>query len=203
MGRPKVVGLTGGMASGKSLVREMFQSLGVPTWDADAAGRSLYSQSLELQSKCIQRWGQKVVSENGINRPAIAQIVFSDPAELNWINAQIHPLVASEFAIWLASCSDDETYVIRESAILIESGSHLDCDAIVLVVAPEKERIKRAMVRDGLSKEQVMARLRQQWNDEKRAEYANHCISNPDAMDREDLFTSVQNVHDSLVKLLL
>jgi len=203
MGRPKVVGLTGGMASGKSLVREMFQSLGVPTWDADAAGRSLYSQSNELQSKCIQRWGQKVVSENGINRQAIAQIVFSNPAELNWINRQVHPLVANEFTRWLASCPDDEVYVIRESAILIESGSHLDCDAIILVVAPEKERIRRAMVRDGLSKEQVMARLQQQRNDEMRAEYADHCISNSDAMKRKDLFARVQNVHDSLVKLLL
>ncbi|MGB1075904.1 MAG: dephospho-CoA kinase [Flavobacteriales bacterium] len=202
MGRPKVVGLTGGMASGKSLVREMFASLGVPTWDADAAGRALYDQSPELRKRCIDRWGQKVAAGNGINRQAIAQIVFSDAKELNWINQQVHPMVARDFTQWLASRPDGDSYVIRESAILMESGLHLDCDAIILVLAPESQRVRRAMVRDGLSKEQVMLRLQQQWNDRKRKPYADYCISNPDAMGREDLFTSVQNIHDSLMKFL-
>ena len=150
--RPVVVGVTGGMAAGKSLVTRMFAALGAPTWDADSAAKRLYQTDTTLQQATLDRWGPRIakLDEDGrmvdVNREALAEVVFSNPDELAWLEAQVHPAVGRAFSAWL----EDQPHtpvVIREAAILFESGSDATCDVTLTVEAPEALRIRRAQER--------------------------------------------------------
>jgi len=180
-----IVGLTGGLGSGKSTVSRIFQSIGVPTWDADAAGRSLYTDNRDFQAWIIQHFGRSCGiwqrgELNGIDRKELAAIVFQDDDALSTLNAKVHPMVRIAFANWHEKVIQERrpSYVLRESAILFESEAHLDCKLVITVLAEKALRIERVKRRNGWSENEIEARMLQQLNDEKRIKQADFVVDN-------------------------
>lgn len=182
------------MASGKSTVAAMFADLGVPIWNADLAAHEIYRHHPRLREALADRWGSEVLTENDVNRAAIARIVFSNHAELEWLNAQVHPQVRAEFENWLATVSN-APYIVREAAILFESEANLGCDKVVTVAAPESDRVARAANRDGLTSDQIRARLAHQLSDLEREQRSDFVITNDDSTTREELQKQVLRLH--------
>jgi dephospho-CoA kinase len=175
----KVIGLTGGIGSGKSTVALVFQSLGIPVFNADNEALALYSEDRDLLREVVEEFGKEVLNSDGtLNRKALSAIVFENPAALKKLNSLIHPLVAARFSKWRS-----EQHVpigLREAAILFESGSHVDCDSVIVVTAPEQLRVERVMRRSGISEADVRARIARQWPEEKLRQLADWEIVNDD-----------------------
>lgn len=180
-----IVGLTGGLGSGKSTVSRIFQSIGVPTWDADAAGKSLYTDNRDFQAWIIQNFGRSCgIWERGelceIDRSKLANIVFQDDDALNTLNRKVHPMVRIAFANWHEKVIQERepSYVLRESAILFESQAHLDCKLVITVVAEKALRMERVKRRNGWTENEIEARIRQQLDDEDRIKLADFVVDN-------------------------
>ena len=180
-----IVGLTGGLGSGKSTVSRIFQSIGVPTWDADAAGKRLYTDNRDFQAWIIQNFGRSCgIWERGelceIDRSKLANIVFQDDDALNTLNKKVHPMVRIAFANWHEKVIQERepSYVLRESAILFESQSHLDCKLVITVVAEKALRMERVKRRNGWTANEIEARIRQQLDDEDRIKLADFVVDN-------------------------
>ena len=180
--RPFVVGVTGGIAAGKSTVCRMLSSMGVAVWDADGAAKSLYQTDHGLRDDVVGHFGVEVALRDGqgaatdIDRSALAKKVFGHPDELAWLESRVHPAVARAFDTWLDG-QRATTWVVREAAILFESGSDQGCDAVVTVEAPVALREVRAL-RRGASAEDFARRLNVQWPSEDRIARAQATIWN-------------------------
>ncbi|WP_166925202.1 dephospho-CoA kinase [Flavobacterium poyangense] len=172
----KVIGLTGGIGSGKTTIANYFNELGVPVYIADDGARKvMQSENIIKEIKAI--FGEVVFEDTILSRPKLAEIVFKDKEKLNQLNSIVHPAVKEDFEAWLLSHKNDE-YVIYEAAILFESGRYKECDFIITVTAPEEVRIKRVLERDNTTREHVLSRMKMQWNDEKRISGSNFVINN-------------------------
>ena len=177
----KIIGLTGGIGSGKTTVAAIFQSLGIPVFNADSEALALYSEDASLLREVTEMFGKEVLNADGtLNRMQLASIVFVDEVALNKLNTLVHPRVANRFIQW--KNQQRSSIVLRESAILFESGSYSDCDAVIVVSAPEKLRVERVMKRSALTKEEVEARMARQWPQSKVLEQADRIIVNDDRM---------------------
>ena len=175
----KVIGLTGGIGSGKSTVGRVMETLGVPVFDADREALALYDEDESLLNEVKERFGSSVIQPDGrLNRQALASIVFNDALALQQLNAMVHPRVAKKFEAWRNR--QVTRAVIREAAILFESGSASDCDSVIVVTAPEDLRIARVQKRNGWSEEEVRARMKRQWSEEQLVGMANAVIVNDD-----------------------
>ena len=172
----KIIGLTGGIGSGKSTVAKMFEELGIPVYIADDEAKKITNKQ-ETLKLIEEQFGSYVVANNELNRPLMAEIVFKDPQKLKQLNAIIHPLVAKDFKNWL-KLHQEKPYVIKEAAILLESSKPHNCDYVISVTAPLALRIKRVQERDGLSEEKILERINNQWSDEKRIEKSDFVIEN-------------------------
>ena len=175
----KVIGLTGGIGSGKSTVARVFETLGVPVFDADREALALYAEDVSLLAEVKHRFGASVIQPAGrLNRQALASIVFNDAEALQQLNTMVHPRVAKKFEAW--KNRQVTRTVIREAAILFESGSAADCNAVIVVTAPEDVRIVRVQKRNGCSEADVRARMKRQWSEEQLIERADAVIVNDD-----------------------
>lgn len=172
------VGLTGGIGSGKTTVARVFRTLGIPVFEADAAGRTLLAENREVKTAVVARFGQDVLRDGHIDRAALARIVFTDQQALKDLNAIIHPAVRVAFKQW--SGIQVAPYVLMEAAILAESGGAKHMDRIIVVTAPEDLRIHRVMQRDGVEEETVRTRLANQISEDERLKTADHVIMNDD-----------------------
>jgi len=173
----KVIGLTGGIGSGKSVVARIFGCMGIPVFDADKHANALYETDPELLREVATRFGSHMLTAEGkLNRQALASVVFSDEQALLALNALVHPRVGRQFLEWKEHQSGQ--VVIREAAILFESGSNTDCDAVILVSAPTQMRIERVILRNGLKESEVRARISRQWPEEKLRPLADFEIIN-------------------------
>ncbi|HRF80790.1 MAG TPA: dephospho-CoA kinase [Flavobacteriales bacterium] len=172
------VGLTGGIGSGKTTVARVFRTLGIPVFEADAAGRTLLAENREVKTAVVARFGQDVLRDGHIDRAALARIVFTDQQALKDLNAIIHPAVRVAFKQW--SGTQVAPYVLMEAAILAESGGAKHMDRIIVVTAPEDLRIHRVMQRDGVEEETVRTRLANQISEAERLKTADHVIMNDD-----------------------
>jgi dephospho-CoA kinase len=160
-----IIGLTGGIGSGKSTIAKVFVHIGVPVFDADAAAKNIMSTSVEIKEKLIANFGLEVYSKgsNGaelLNRSMLSQLVFSDPFKLALLNSIVHPVTIQAAEIWAAS--QNTPYVIKEAALFFESGSAQGVHKIVGVSAPKSLRINRVMKRDHCTKEEVEKRMSHQ-----------------------------------------
>lgn len=174
----KVIGLTGGIGSGKSTLLKWFQAQGVPCFESDVAGRVLLDST--LREEVSKRFGSSLYGSDGrLDRAALAALVFNDTTALDDLNKLVHPAVASAFKTFKKQ-HDKAPFVINEAAILFETGGYKKCDLTILVKAPMKERIQRIISRNGVSEEEVLARMKQQWSDEKKEQYADFVILNTD-----------------------
>jgi dephospho-CoA kinase len=172
----KVIGLTGGIGSGKTTIANYFKEMGVPVYIADDGARTVM-QSEAVISKIRETFGGSLFENNILNRGKLAEIVFNNAAELAKLNAIVHPAVKKDFESWILQHKKEE-YVIYEAAILFESGRYKDCDFIILVTAPEEVRIERVLKRDNTTRAQVLSRMQMQWKDEDRILKSNFIINN-------------------------
>ncbi len=191
----KIIGLTGGIGSGKTTVSKIFASLGVPVFLADDEAKKLYEDpNMIAQTKSILQ-SDDIVDDNGkIVRHKIAAIIFNDEKKRSALNQLLHPLVKKRFDEWMSA--QHFSYCIREAAILIESGSYKDCDEIIVVVSSLENRIHRVMERDGAKREDVEKRISAQMSDQERIKYANFVIHNNSTT--EDLYEQVLKIHEQL-----
>ena len=173
----KIIGLTGGIGSGKTTIAKVFSSLGIPVFNSDTTAKKLY-EDLEIINTITAILGNKVLDENGrINKIKMAEIIFNDSEKLNSINRFIHPKVKNKFDEF-CEVNRNTNYIIKEAAILFESGSDKDCDKIISVFSPLELRINRIVKRDKISKEEILLRINKQWPAEKISELSNYIIFN-------------------------
>ena len=171
------VGITGGIGSGKSTITSLFHDLGVPIYNSDERAKWLLSNDVDLMDQIKILFGQESYSNNKLNRAHIANIVFQDNDMLKELNAIVHPLVKIDFENWLL-LQKKEPLVIKEAAILIESGAYKELDVLIVVLADKKTRIKRVINRDNVSKEDVEKRMETQLSDSERMKFAHYSIEN-------------------------
>ena len=187
------VGLTGGIGSGKSKVAEFLRDREVAIYDSDSRAKELMMSNEALREALIAEFGQECYTADGINRAWLAQRVFNNEAELTKLNAIVHPAVMQDFAEW--SLAQQGSYVVLESAILLEAGLESHVDVVVAVMAPKELRLERAMQRDGASREQIEERMRNQMSDEERTDRAKYAVVN---IDLEELEEDVEQLHRRL-----
>ena len=174
----KIIGLTGGIGSGKSKVLNEFKLLGVPCYESDRVAKKLMINDQDLANKIKSIFGSDVYHGSELDRNKLANLVFNDETKLASLNAIVHPRVASDFKLFKSK--QKVPYLIKEAAILIESGAYKNCDLIILVTSPKSDRLKRVIKRDGISEKDVMDRMRSQWEDEKKIPFADFVIENND-----------------------
>lgn len=173
---PKIVGLTGGIGSGKSKAAAYFSELGIPCYIADDRAKELMTSSMTIQQAIINEFGAESYINGNLNRPFLASIVFKDTVLLATLNAIVHPAVASDFRSWLLE--QNSIYVIKEAAILFENGGAKLCDQVILLTAPKEIRVQRVIDRDKCTKEDVLERMSKQWSDAKKKPLADYIIEN-------------------------
>ncbi|MGL4598486.1 MAG: dephospho-CoA kinase [Bacteroidia bacterium] len=174
----KKIGLTGGIGSGKTTVAGVFRQLGIPVFEADAEARWLQENDADVIAAMHDLLGDGVFDVYGKPlRHIIAQVVFSDKKLLDGLNAIVHPAVRRHFEKWCARHAD-HAYILKEAAILFESGGQEGLDGVLLVTAPEDVRMDRVMKRDETSRDAVLKRMAHQWPEEKKRTLANYFIVN-------------------------
>ena len=176
----KLIGLTGGIGSGKSTIAEIFQTLGIPVFDSDRRAKFLMHSNPKLREEIINLFGREAYSANyELNRAFIASSVFKDPEMLQKLNALVHPAVFEDLVEWVQQPPQAEApYLLQESAILFEADLASRFSAIILVIAPPDVKISRVIARDGMSKEAIEERMRNQWPDDQKIPFADYIIYN-------------------------
>ncbi|MBA4277299.1 dephospho-CoA kinase [Flavobacterium sp.] len=172
----KIIGLTGGIGSGKTTIANHFMAAGIPVYIADDEARKI-TQSAEIIKEIKDLFGNAIFENGILNREKLAQIVFSNPEKLKLLNSIIHPVVKKHFDNWVLDHKNN-SFVIYEAAILFESGSYKNCDKIITVTAPLETRIQRVIQRDKTTREQVLKRINAQWNDDQRIAKSDFVIEN-------------------------
>ena len=171
------VGLTGGIGSGKSYIAEIFCKLKVPVFNSDLRAREISDTSEEARAQIISHFGNKAYNNDSLNRRFIAGMVFENPLLLEKLNKILHPLVEKEFEAW---CSENNSsdYIIKEAAILFETGNYKKLDSTILVAAPEDIRITRVQKRDNSDRDSIIKRMENQWDDQVKEKLADYIIYN-------------------------
>ncbi len=176
----KLIGLTGGIGSGKSTVAAVFSAMLIPVYESDTRAKELMNQDPELKKGIIGLLGPEAYTPEGqLNRSRIASQVFNDPSLLQQLNSLVHPAVAKDVHAWMEKdVIKSAPYVIKESAILFEEHLTANLDAVILVIAPEALRIARVIHRDKVTEEQVRERMRHQWPHVQKIPLADYVIYN-------------------------
>lgn len=187
------VGITGGIGSGKSTVCRMLAERGIALYDADSRAKKLMATSEALRRALIDNFGAETFTAEGLNRAYLAGRVFNDAEQLQRLNSLVHPAVIEDFEAWAEA--QEGNYVVFESAILFEAGLEDRVDVAVAVMAPEALRVERVMARDGHTREQVLARIKNQMSDDERSDRAKYSIVN---VDIEELEEDVEQLHRRL-----
>jgi dephospho-CoA kinase len=171
-----ITGITGGIGSGKTTVCAVFEVLGVPVYYADDESKRLLDVP-HISEAIIKIFGEGVISEGKIDRKKMAALVFNDAEKLHQLNEIMHPAVKKHFAGW---CEQHKNvpYVLKEAAILFESGTYKNVQKVITVTAPVEMRINRVMQRDKLAKEEVEKRIASQWSDEEKIKHSDFVIQN-------------------------
>lgn len=190
----KIIGLTGGIGSGKSTVAKYIASKGIPVYIADEEAKNIMNQE-EVISEISSIFSENVLNDlNKLDRKKIASIVFNDSNKLKELNAIIHPKVKRHFKDWLER-HKDYPFIIKEVAILFETGGDKECDEVILVTAPKKLRIQRTILRDNIDEKSVRERIKNQFSDEIKKKSSKFIINN---IKLEDTFKEIDKIIDFL-----
>ena len=192
---PKIIGLTGGIGSGKSKVALRFLALGIPCYIADDRAKDLMNISAHLKEAVCKVFGSESYLDGVLNRPYIANVVFKDATALAQLNTLVHPIVAQDFIEWVAK--QKAPYVIKEAAILFENGGSELCDSVILITAPETVRLKRVLARDNSSVEAIQDRMSKQWSDARKIPLADYHIEN---MEWDDTVLKINAIYQELIQ---
>lgn len=193
-----IVGITGGIGSGKTTVAKMFNHhFGIPVYIADEEAKKLMNRSKIIKKKLIALFGEQAYLNSKLNRPYLAQQIFSDKTKLDKMNAIVHPKVAQHFNRWVKK--QQSPYVLKEAAILFESGSYKQCHFIITVTAPLSVRIERVLKRDNTTAQKVKSIVKNQWSDTKKVAHSNAVIVNKTLEKTE---AQVQTTHQEILTLI-
>ena len=190
----KIIGLTGGIGSGKTTVAKMFEELGVPIYNSDLEAKKLMHSSKTIRKKLVDLFGETAYQEGKLNRTYLAQSVFNDPELLKRLNKIVHPVVRKHFVKW--SETQNAPYVIQETALLFENDAQGLYDKVILVTAPTEVRIKRLLERDNATREEILARMNNQLEDSKKLPLADYVIEN---IDLEKTSAKVDEIHSRIL----
>lgn len=188
----KIIGLTGGIGSGKSTVLQLFGELGVATYIADDEAKKLMVTDKELVSQITELFGDQAYIKNELNKSFIAEIVFKNKEKLTALNNLVHPKVRAHFYEFIKN--KKAKIVIYESAILFESGINTMCDFIITVIANFEDKVERIIKRDHVSKQQILARMKNQLGDDYKIENSNFVIRNNTIADTKQQVLSIYNL---------
>ncbi|MDB5209124.1 MAG: dephospho-CoA kinase [Flavisolibacter sp.] len=170
------IGLTGGIGSGKTTIAKIFELLNVPVYYADAASKRLYKIDKELMQKMKQHFGDDIYNKDELDRTKLASLVFNDPQKLELLNSLVHPPTIRDAVEWMNQQTTQ--YIIKEAALLFESGSNAGLDYVIGVYAPQDIRIKRVMERDNATQEEVLNRMARQMDEETKMKLCDFVITN-------------------------
>ena len=174
-----IIGLTGGIGAGKTTVAKVFKTLGIPVFNADEAAKELMQNNPVIKTQLLKTFGEQVYLATGeLDRSYLASIVFKDANQLGLLNAIVHPITIQAAKDWAVIQSTP--YVIKEAALLFESGATNELTAIIGVTAPLSLRIQRVMQRDACSKIEVEQRMRHQISDTIKMKLCDWVIDNND-----------------------
>ena len=194
----KNIGLTGGIGSGKSYIAKVFEALDIPVFYADNEAKKILNEPQIIINVSEVLQTNIIDPVTGLaNRKKIASIVFNDSEKLKLLNQIIHPAVEQNFIIWRANHAQKK-YVIKEAAILFESGSYKKLDGVICVVSPLELRLKRVAVRDNESEAEILKRINNQWSDEQRIALSNWIIHNDE---RSPILSQVLQIHQKIITL--
>ena len=193
------IGITGGIGSGKTTICKVFELIGIPVFYADTVAKEIMTTDPLLKEQIQETFGRDSYFQDGsVNRKYIAKIVFNDQAELEKLNALVHPAVFRAFDNWVIAQDPAAPYILKEAALLYESESYKMCDKSVLVTAPIETKISRVMHRDSVSKEEVEARMAKQWTDEQKLPMADYSLVNDEST---SIIQQVLHLHQQFLQL--
>lgn len=190
------VGLTGGIGSGKSTIAKAFETLGIPVYYADEAAKNIMNEDDGLKKQIIHLFGPEAYSNGLLNKAFISSIVFNDPEKLEHLNALVHPATIHAANTWLQQ--QKTPYAIKEAALIFESGAQEHLDYVIGVYAPEALRLQRVMQRDKCTRDEVLARMRRQIDEEMKMKLCDFVIKNDE---QELVMPQVLGLHERLVSL--
>jgi dephospho-CoA kinase len=190
----KIIGLTGGIGSGKSTVLELFKILGVKTYSADESAKKLVNTDPYLINLIKSSFGENIYDKGQLNSKKLSKIVFEDTEKLKLLNSIIHPVVAKDFKLFLNSNNED--YIVKEAAIIFETKSENNYDKIIFIQSPLEIRIERVINRDNISREEVMKRINNQLDENLIIDKCDYVIRNEN---KEDLEDKVLSIHLDLI----
>ncbi|MBQ4914917.1 dephospho-CoA kinase [Maribacter sp. MMG018] len=191
-----IVGLTGGIGSGKSTVGKILEELGVPVYNSDVEAKKLMQSSETIRKKLISLFGDRAFDGDVLNRSFIAKKVFNDKNILQKLNKIVHPEVRKHFLKWYSE--QNTSYVVQETALLFENKAQDLYDKIILVTAPKELKIQRLLKRDGSTEEDILARMKNQLKDSEKIKLADFVIEN---IFLEETRKKVEEVNKVLLKL--
>lgn len=192
----KIIGLTGGIGSGKSKILSVFSTYGIPCYESDRRAKWLMQKDAELKSKIKSFFGDQIYENDQFNQTKLAKLVFANKGKLEALNSLVHPRVKMDFKSFVSQ--QDTPYIIKEAAILFETGGEKDCDATILVTAPEKLRLQRVLNREKISSMDIKARINNQWSDSRKIPLADYVINN---IDWDKTLKKIDEIHQKLLVL--
>ena len=192
----KIIGLTGGIGSGKSKILSVFSTYGIPCYESDRRAKWLMQRDAELKSKIKSFFGDQIYENDQFNQRKLAKLVFANKYKLEALNSLVHPRVKMDFKSFVSQ--QDTPYIIKEAAILFETGGEKDCDATILVTAPEKLRLQRVLNREKISSMDIKARINNQWSDSRKIPLADYIINN---IDWDKTLKKIDEIHQKLLVL--
>ncbi|MFY0598299.1 MAG: dephospho-CoA kinase [Cyclobacteriaceae bacterium] len=193
---PLKVGITGGIGAGKSTVAKIFSVLGIPVYDADSRAKGLMNTSPVLIEKISELFGVEAYSEGQLNRQVVAKKAFSNKSLLQNLNELVHPEVSSDYKRWMKE-NKTSAYTLKEAALLYESGSHAELDAIILVSAPEEMRAARVLSRDShRTEDDIRAIIRNQMPDSEKLGKSDYVIHNDE---KQSIVSQSLKIHQALL----
>ena len=190
------IGITGGIGSGKSTVANLFEVLSIPVYNADLAAKRLMNEDVALKEKIKQQFGDDVYKNEKLDNKYLAQIVFSSEEKLHLLNSIVHPATINDANAWMLK--QTTPYTLKEAALLFESGAAELLDYVIGVTAPAPLRLQRVMQRDNSSREDVMARMNKQMDEEIKMKLCNFIITNDE---QQLLIPQVLALHETLLLL--
>ena len=192
----KIIGLTGGIGSGKTTIAKLFEAEGIPVYIADEEAKKIM-QLPETIHEIETVFGRKIIENQQINKKKLSEIVFNNPEKLKELNTIIHPLVKKHFDDWVKK--QKSPFVIKEAAILFFFFCYAYYDKIITVTASEETRINRVMQRDNCTREAVLERINNQWSDAQKISKSDYVIVNNDLIEAKNQFKAIlkklKNLH--------
>lgn len=189
------IGLTGGIGSGKSVVARIFAVLGIPVYYADDEAKKLMNTDKDLKAAILKHFGEKSYREGELDRKYLARVVFNDTQKLELLNSLTHPATIQHAAGWIKR--QTAPYIIKEAALLFESGAAKLLDKVIGVYAPEAIRLRRVMERDQVKAEEVLQRMSRQMNEEKKMKLCDFVIVNDE---KQPVIPQVLSLHEQFLR---